>query len=228
MIARILSIPFQVAARLRHDRALHPRGRNYRATLHLTGTVNAPIEKGDHDVVVRISKSTSTPGGLPDVLGVAFRVHAAAGPVDLLFATTGTGPVARHLLRVRRSFTVPYTTLLPYDVGGRVRVLGLLPAPGRRIPCDLDALDAAISAGPLAFSLVTAALSGSWEPWGTLRVHTPLPGGSSDTEAFDPQLNCLPGLRPTGPFQRFRRLSYARSRRGGDRPAPDRREAARR
>lgn len=228
MIAQILSAPFRLAAWLRHDRALHPHGRDCRATLHLTGTMNTPIGAGDHQVIARVSKSTSTSGGLPDILGIAFRVPTAAGAADLLFATTGTGPVARHLLRVRRSFTVPYTTLLPYDVGGRTRVLGLLPAPGRHVPADLAALDAAVRAEPLTFELVTAAPMGRWRPWGTLRIHTPLPGGSPDTEAFDPQLNCLPGLRPTGPFQHFRRLSYARSRRGAGRPAPDRRTAARR
>ncbi|TNY36887.1 phosphodiesterase [Thermomonospora catenispora] len=228
MIAEILSVPFQVAARLRHDRALHPHGRDYRATLHLIGTMNTPLEAGDHEIAVRISKSVSTPGGLPDILGVAFRVPAAAGAVDLLFATTGTGPVTRHLLRVRRSFTVPYTTLLPYEVGGDLRVLGLLPAPGRRVPCDLAVLDAAIRTEPLTFELATASPAGRWRPWGTLRIHTPLPGGSPEAGAFDPQLNRLPGLRPAGPFQRFRRLSYARSRRGAGRPAPGRRAAARR
>ncbi|HEX2312644.1 MAG TPA: hypothetical protein VHJ17_02865 [Thermomonospora sp.] len=217
-LAAALTLPFEVAARLRRARAVHPRGRSYRGTLVISAA--GPPPPGEYDVVARLSKATSTPGGAPDVLGVAVRVPAAAGPVDLLFATTGLAPGARHVLCVRRSFLAgAYTTLLPYDVGGHTRVLGLVPAdPDRHVPTRLAVLDAEVTARPLRFTLVTAGLISPWRPSGTLEIHTPIPEDSEGTAAFDPQLNNIPGLHPTGPLQTIRRLAYARSRRGRHQP----------
>lgn len=218
-IAKILAVPFGAAARLRHARAVHPRGRTYAATLRVTDTGLADLLGEERHVVVRLSKATATPGGFPDVLGVAFRVPADAGPVDLLLATTGSRPGLRHLLQVRRSFgDAVHTTLLPYSVHGRIRMLALLPATTRRISCDMATLDAAIATGPLPFTLATASLTGPWEPCGTLEIHTPLPDGSPDTDAFDPEINNLPALHPAGPLRRWRLLAYAASRHGRGQP----------
>lgn len=221
MLAQILAGPFHLAARLRRARAVHPRGRTYAGTLRVSGRLPALDEGTDREVVVRVSKATPTPDGLPDVLGIALRVPTGVGPVDLLFATTGKRPGLRHLLRVRGSFThAVYTTLLPYDVGGRTRVLALLPATARRVPGRLDRLDDAVTYAPLVFTLATATLTGPWEPCGTLEIRTPLPAGPPGDDAFDPQLNSLSDLHPTGPLQTLRRRAYDASRRGRGQPAP--------
>lgn len=235
MLDRILAVPFGMAARLRHARAVHPKGRTYAGTLRLTETASGltGLLGREQRVIVRISKATATPGRLPDVLGMAFRVHAADGPVDLLFATTGGSPVLRHLLRIRRSFSdAVHTTLLPYSVRGRVRMLGLLPVTARGVPSDLAGLDAAVAGSPLLFTMATASLAGPWEPCGALEIHTPLPDGSPDAEVLDPEINNLPALHPAGPLQRWRRQAYAASRRGRflprRRPSPVLRTTARR
>ncbi|MEU8801327.1 hypothetical protein [Spirillospora sp. NPDC048819] len=212
-------------SRLRGGRSLHRVGRSYTGTLRVPAGAPAgagPLsEPGEHEVIARLSKSTGLPGGLPDILGVALRVRHGAQAVDLLFASTGMLPLARHVLRPRRGFLPgPYTTLLPYGVGGRTRVLGLFPAGRRRLPADVGRLDAAVAAEPLAFTLAAAAPLGRWAPVAVLGVHTPLREDDPAVTAFDPVLNALPGLRPVGPFMRLRRLAYAGSRTGRGAPEP--------
>jgi hypothetical protein len=101
---------------------------------------------------------------------------------------------------------------MPYSVRGRTRALALLPATRRVAPVDRDSLDAVVAASPLAFRLAVAPLAGRWEVCGTLEVRRPLLDHLPETEAFDPELRNVPDLRPTGPFQTFRRLAYAASR----------------
>jgi hypothetical protein len=166
------------------------------------------------------------PGALPDILGIALRIPVETNAVDVLFATTGTLPGARHVLKPRAFFLGgAYTTLLPYDLGGRTRLLGLFPAGRRRLPARVGGLNEAVAAAPLNFLLATASLTGPWSPCGRLGVHTPLPEDHPAAKAFDPVLNAIPGMRPTGPWLSLRRRSYDASRRGRDEALP-RRDAA--
>jgi hypothetical protein len=226
LLSEILAMPFRLAVRLRRARAVHPKGRTYAGMLWASGRLPALDGGTGREVIVRVSKVTPTPGGLPDVLGIALRIPTGVGPVDLLFATTGKPPGLRHLPRARGSFThAVYTTLLLYDIGGQTRVLALLPATARRVPGRLDLLDGAVTYAPLVFNLATATLTGPWEPCGTLEIRTPLPAEPPLDDAFDPQLNSLPGLRPTRPRQALRRLTHAVFCHGRGRPTPFRRAA---
>ncbi|RJL24443.1 hypothetical protein [Bailinhaonella thermotolerans] len=215
MVSDVAASAFGEAARERHDRPLHLRGRTYRARLKVTGMTDVPEETGllgragEHDAVARISKAV-TGEGLPDVLGVALRVPYGGATLDLLFATTGWSPVARHVLVPRSSFLGGlYTTLLPYKIGGATRAIGLLPSPRWHLPARLDLLDDAVRTAPLTFALVTAPLLGRWEPCGLLRVIEPM---AEEVPAFDPETNRLPDIHPTGPFQTFRSKAYRSSR----------------
>lgn len=211
-LGKVVTRSFETAGRLRHARVFHPKGRMFGATLRLDGD-ELFGEPGPREVVVRISKGTSTPGALPDVLGIAVRVPTSTDPVDLLFASSGGLPVLRHALMPRRSFTGgPYTTLVPYRVEGRARVLGLMPPRGRSIPALLSVLDDAVAAAPITFVFCSAAPAGPWARHGVLEIHSPMK--DDPPSAFDPQLHRLPELRPIGPLQTLRRLAYQGSRRG--------------
>lgn len=91
---------FAGVARLRHRRALHPRGTVADATLALDpgSALGIALGPGPHRVVVRLSRGLGVRPPLPDVHGVAIRLERDGATVDLLFSGTG-----RHL-----------STLLPY------------------------------------------------------------------------------------------------------------------
>jgi hypothetical protein len=92
---------FAGLARLRHARALHPRGSRAAATLWVDDPASAlgrALGAGRHPGVVRLSRGLGVRPPLPDVHGVALRLDRHRGRVDLLFSGT-----ARH-----------QSTLLPY------------------------------------------------------------------------------------------------------------------
>jgi hypothetical protein len=91
---------FARLARLRHRRALHPRGTVAAATVSFdpASALGSAVGPGPHQVRVRLSRGLGVPPPLPDVHGVAVRLDHDEGRVDLLFSGT-----ARH-----------QSTLLPY------------------------------------------------------------------------------------------------------------------
>jgi len=215
-------------ARLRHGRAMHPRGLMVGATLDVLGArehgvgqqaseqvsrqvsrhgvrgIGVPVldEPGVHQVVARLSKGGSLPGALPDVLGLAVRLP---GPLDVLLSTCGAVP---WLLRPRTSFTAgPYSSLAPYETdAGPVWIVAWPEGPP--VPADPALLPHALRRGPLLFRLRAVSRDGS-STVATLRVHTPLP----DVDvAFDPVLNDHPSLRQRRWLRRLRRSAYLGSR----------------
>ncbi|POM26990.1 hypothetical protein BTM25_13980 [Actinomadura rubteroloni] len=208
-------------ARLRHARALHPAGRMFGGTLHIDPDArhvlpagSGPLAAvGEHGVIARLSKGGGLPDGLPDALGLALRVPTHGTPIDLLFTTS----LLRHLPWPRRSFaTGVFSTLMPYRLGGRIRLLGLFPLRGQRLPARIGDLDDAVRAERPLFALAATTVVGGWRPFARLRLHTPL----DDDRTFDPVLNARPEAHLAGPLVRLRRRAYAASRRGRDAPEP--------
>ncbi|WP_336207326.1 hypothetical protein [Nonomuraea sp. LPB2021202275-12-8] len=198
-----------LAGRLRHGRALHPRGLVVAATLQVRGGSRRPLglpvldEPGEHEVIARLSKGGSLPGSLPDVLGLAVRLP---GPVDLLLSTCGPLP---WMLLPRTGFTAgPYSSLARYDSGtGSVRLIAW--PEGMRVPADPRLLPQALAREPLLFHLRAAPKGGPVTAVATLRVHTALP---DEDVAFDPVLNSHPALRQKPWLARLRRGAYLGSR----------------
>jgi hypothetical protein len=113
----------------RGKRAFHPHGVGFAAVLRPTGPGGhgaAALER-EADAVVRLSRSLGLPEWLPDPCGLGLRIPDAHGPArhqDLLLASSGAAPVARHAVLPARGFgDRPYSTLLPYRLGGRLVVI---------------------------------------------------------------------------------------------------------
>lgn len=210
-------------AALRGTRLLHPRGVVFRATFAVTGPQDHGVplldRPGEHATLVRLSKATSLPRGLPDVLGLAVRIDDAGGagvPLDLALATTGSLPGLRHLLTPRRDVNVAYTSLLPYQVGPRRRLVAAIPAdPARRLPADLTTLADTVAAEPLTFRIEVAGLTGPWQRVATLTLTHP---GGGDLR-FDVIANALDDFHPHGWLNRLRGPAYRASQRGSREPA---------
>lgn len=105
---------FRLASRLRGARIFHPRGLTLAARLHVIG--QGPLPAGETDCVVRLSKGFGTPGGSPDVLGVAIRVLGDE-PFDALLASTiGTRGWRRFVLALAAGWgRVRLSSLMPWE-----------------------------------------------------------------------------------------------------------------
>lgn len=106
---------FRTLAAARAARAFHPVGRVFTGELELEGA--GPLPTGSRPVVARLSKGAGTPGGLPDFLGLAFRVHDDADrPIDVLCTTTlGAWGWRSLVLSPARSWQgAQLTTLMPW------------------------------------------------------------------------------------------------------------------
>ncbi|WP_282793825.1 phosphodiesterase [Streptomyces sp. CC224B] len=214
----------QRVARRRQAPALHPYGVTCDALLTVRPT-GRPWgepwldEPGEYAVRLRWSRAVGLPGRLPDALGLAVRVYDADGPgslLDLLLTSSGSGRRTRHLPLPRLdALAGPYSTLLPYRIGGQEALLAVHPVvTSPLVPNTLARLRAAVEAEPLAFDLCAAPPGRAWRALGTLTTGPLHDRPPDDRVAYDPYLNRLPHLRPTAWLSGLREAAYAASRRG--------------
>ncbi|MFI8304730.1 phosphodiesterase [Streptomyces sp. NPDC085927] len=224
-------------ARWRAAPALHPHGVLCSGTLDVPGRKgvgwNVPWldRPGSYGVTVRWSRALGLPRRLPDGLGLAVRVRDADGPgnaLDLLFTSSGSGRLGRHLPLPRpAALTGPYSTLLSYRVGERERVLAAFPVPDPSGPPEdtLPTLWQELARRPVRFDLRAAAAGEPWRTFASLALEAVHATPTTSTVSYDPYAHALPGLRPTGRLRGLRIAAYAGSRRGrtagerGGRPA---------
>lgn len=203
----VLGVVFGAAARLRNTKPLHPYGRVGPGVLEVTHRrpgLGVPLleAEGEHDCVVRWSRSTGLPAPLPDIEGLAVRLEEPRS--DLLFAATGTGGLTRFLLTVRAPDSHgPQGTLLPVGTAGGPMLFLATPV--------LDRGDGP----PERFVLSLAVGTGDWERWGRLDV---VSWGPDLSMRFDPVRNPLPGTWQY-PWVRFlREPAYLMARFGASSP----------
>src|SRR4051812_32261877 len=102
---------------VRRARSLHPDG------LAFAATFRSPL-LGDGEGVVRFSRGAGLPRPLPGGLGIALGGGGQGGVV----ARSGPAPGARHLLVPAGHFARrTFSSVLPFEVGGRTLVLGAEP-----------------------------------------------------------------------------------------------------
>jgi hypothetical protein len=206
----VLAALLGAVALVTRRKPLHAVGRTWDAVLRV-GTpapeLGVPLlaDRGVHACMVRVSRALSTHEGRWDLGGVALRVPTAGTvgrPADLLFATTGTGRLTRHLLRpVRTAANRPLTTLLPTRAGGQSIVLLLHPT-----SADPE---------PREYELACSVDGGAWQVAGLVQLQREVP----DVDVrFDPIVNELAGTSAPAWVVGMREPAYRWARRLGRRP----------
>lgn len=206
----VLAATFEVVARLRGTRALHPVGLCGTGALTMqpgTGSGVALLDDpGPHPCLVRWSRAVGRRDG-PDIEGLAVHIQGIAAG-DILLASTGTGVLTRHLLAVRgRRDHGPLTTLLPLSTARGPLLLRLDPLPGGADP-------------PAAYRLLISAPARPWHERGRLDI--------TWTDADCARRHDPVGHPPAGTWThplwaRLRQPSYAASQQVGADPEEPRR-----
>jgi hypothetical protein len=187
-----------VAALRPAAKPLHPEGDVMTGRIHRQGSgVKAGVawldDVGEDEVLVRRSRAIGLPKRLPDIHGLAVRVHADEGDGDILFATTGRGRISRFVLTAsRHPRQRPLTTLLPYDSDSGALVL------------------AALATGPDSYALSWARPFGEWRQFGVLLLSS---RRQESDVSFDPVRHQIAGLRQFPSVRRLREPAYLRARR---------------
>ena len=170
---------------------------------------------GSRRAIVRLSRSLGLPEQLNDPCGLALRVPDAYGEgrhQDFLLVTSGRPPLARHLLRPSSGFSArPYSSLLPYRIGGQVMLVGAEaadPPPGPGV-AELRSREHA----DLSFVITLASLGGVWRKVARLDITRRLPAAETEALRFNPAHSGA-GIEPTGFLNDLRPLAYRGSQEG--------------
>ena len=191
-------------AALRGGKAVHPDGVVHGARLVVDGAAHAPRGSallgtaGEHQAIVRFSRSLGVPRPIPDLLGAAVRIVDAYGPdqhQDLLMVSSVDLPVLHHVFLPATDVQQrPYSSSLPYRAGDETFLVGLVPDPLQH----------------MVFDLAVAPLRGRFRRVAKLHVEQRLPHGL-DALRFNPIEHTGGGLEPTGVLNRLRAYAYPMS-----------------
>lgn len=186
-------------------RIFHPRGAAYGGLFQ--AAPNGPdaelfSDGSKHGALVRLSRGLGLRPPLPDVLGLAIRIPDAYGRgrhQDFLLASSGSGVLGRRLPRPTTTSPAQfYSSLLPYEIGGRKLFVGGRPK---------------VAGSTSAFEVFVAPPSGRWHAVGTLHLAHRLDDSVARELRFDPW-NSGGGIVPVGLANRLRAPAYRGSRRG--------------
>jgi len=197
-----------VASLRRARKPLHPHGDVLSGSIYRRGSqteTGVPWldRQGEDAVVVRLSRAIGLPGRLPDIHGLAVRVHSDHGDGDILLASTGWSRLGRFVLTAsHRPDDRPLTTLLPYRTPIGPVLLGARAHRTR------------------SYELFWARHDGPWHPFGELVLS--MRAGDDQDISFDPVRAQLPGLQQYPFVARLREPAYSRARRArtGSDPRP--------
>jgi hypothetical protein len=215
--AAVVKSAFATGARIRHARVFHPNG------LHLAGRLHAEPEfeplfgSGERAVIARLSKGVGLPNGLPDVLGLAFRVlDRDDEPWDFALATTGQGSLGRLVITPARGWaSARYGCLMPYRISNSAPTWFFAePDSVQPASASLEAMRAHLNEDLVSFTLSAGRLGGP--TWRVAEI-TLRPAESAEhrTDYFDPMLNhpAEVELFPKA-IGKIRELAYTGSRSG--------------
>ncbi|QBS42838.1 phosphodiesterase [Nocardia sp. CS682] len=217
LAASVVRSTFAAGAKLRHARVFHPDG------LHLSGRLHAESEyehlfgTGERAVIARLSKGAGTPGSLPDVLGLAFRVlDRHDEPWDFALATTGGGSLSKFLITPARGWVrARYGSLMPYRVGKTAPLWFFAePDTGQPASASLAEMTEHLREQPISFTLLASGVTGATMRLAELTLRL---SESADhrTDYFDPMLNHPDGVELLPKIVgKVREFAYSGSRSG--------------
>lgn len=206
-------------AAARRGKAVHPHGVVYSGRLRIAGDPAAPrgaallTEPGEHEAIVRFSRSVGVPRPIPDLLGMSIRLPDVHGPgrhQDFLLVSSADLPLAHHVFLPATDVQQrPYSSSLPYRAGDDLFLIGALPDPGSPRPSgddEFDRLGAAAATGRLRFRFAVAEMMGRFAQVGELWIGDRLPA-DLDALRFNP-FNTGGGLAPAGSLNGARDRAY--------------------
>lgn len=169
-------------------------------------------------MIARFSRSIGLPEPLPDLLGFTMRIEEGLGPgedLDLALITSADGIGHYLLLPTLAGFLGrPYSSVMLYEVAGRRRLFGALPATrpagsgSRSIPQLLETAELE----PLRFDLALAPPRGRFLPFAEVSLDRRLPDEEIEAVAFNPARSGG-GIRAVGPLMGIRGAAYVGSQR---------------
>ncbi len=217
LTSTVVKSVFDAGARVRHARVFHPRGIKLAGRFHADTEFEPWFGTGERAVIARLSKGIGTPGAVPDVMGLAFRVlDRDENPWDFALATTGTGTVGRFVITAARGWSsARYGSLLPYRFGDAgLTWLFAEPAVPQPGSASLQAMSEHLRDHDVRFEITASGLGAAPRRVGELTLHH-ADAHEHRTDFFDPILN-HPGdiaLEP-GVVTRLREFAYEGSREG--------------
>lgn len=223
-LSDVVALPFQLGSAVRRRRVFHPTGVLAEGHLRRVAPPGQGLPVESVDVLARVSKAVGVPGGLPDLIGLAWRMPPPASgtrPWDVLMVSAGSGLLTRFALRPATSWPrTTLSTLMPLrrpDGWWWLKAEMTNPLRGR---LSLDAVREAITSDGITFDVQQAHGTGPFEPLAELTLTTAIPTDGEHDVSFDPARNTAPGVE-LGPewLTRLRDRAYLHSRRG--RKAPD-------
>lgn len=219
-VSDLATLPVKIGAAARGRRLFHPVGVLAEGVLERTAPDGEGLPMRSSDVIGRVSKGVGTPGGAPDVAGLAFRIPPpqdlrSCGPWDVLLASTAAG--TRFGLAPVTSWSgATFSSLMPLRYRDqmwwiRARLATVIDADG----LALDTIENEIGSSGIQFDIEQAPTRGGFRALAQLTLRFVDP--SCDDIAFDPALHsdCDVELLP-GWLATVRRAAYRRSRQGRD------------
>ena len=215
----VLGAPFTFASAFRRARIFHPRGVLTQGHAEL-GAHWWPVQ-GRIPVTARLSRGIGLPGVLPDMMGLAIRLHLIGGPWDLLLVSAQLS--TRVVLWPARGWSsARYSSVTAYCAeDGPATWVFAVPDHGQPRTGSTSAL---IDGGPLHFTLSLATARGKATPAGRIWLDSPSAVADDAQPAFDPVINLPPELRMWPEWLATpRRTAYWASRvgRGAALPVPE-------
>jgi hypothetical protein len=216
-VAAGVATVFKKLSALRGKRIFHPFGVGLRGTLTPVGPPTGALALDEpRPITVRLSRALGLPEALPDLWGIAIRVPDAFGPgrhQDVLLASSGSASLGRHcLLPARSPFARPYSSVLPYRLGGELVVVGARATTKPAARTDLATLDRG-DQPRVELELAIAPPRGDWRPVARLTLEERVSREETEVLDMDPT-NSGGGLEPAGWLNRLRGPSYRASQEG--------------
>jgi hypothetical protein len=219
----IATLPFQLGSAARKRRVFHPMGVMAEGSLNRVAPAGEGLPITSTEVLARVSKAIGIPGGLPDLIGLAWRMpprRSTERPWDVLLASAGSGPFSRCALRPTATWAgTTLSTLMPLrrpdgwwwlTAKMTTRLDGKL---------SLETVRQAINSGGIAFDVQQAHGTSPFTTLAELTLTAAIPTDSDHDTSFDPARNTAPGVA-LGPewLTQLRESAYRLSRRGRDAP----------